>query len=284
MKRLISIALCLLLTLTLTVPASADTLPRVVDEADLLTENERSALEEKAVSLWDSCHLDVVIVTVDSTYGESVQTYADDYYDEHVYGYGSDYSGILLLLCMDTREWYISTCGEAIYIFTDYGLDRMGEEMLPYLADGYYFDAFDRWLDMIPEYCDAFSQGSPIDGYVAPDEYEPIGGDEIVHYLPDKQPNYVGRFLIALLIGILAAAVVVLVMRSKMNTAKYQKYAVDYIKTGTYQLNVQRDMFLYRRVTKTPRQQNTGSGGRGGGSSVHRSSGGRSHGGRGGRF
>lgn len=277
-RKILSFLMCFVLVLVISLTASGETLPRVVDEAGLLTESERATLEDKAVSLWDSCQLDVVILTVDTTYGESAQTYADDYYDEHPYGYGSDYSGILLLLCMDTREWYISTCGQAIYIFTDYGLEQMGQAMLPDLADGYYYDAFDKWLDLIPNYCDAFSQGSPIDGFVPPDAYEPEGGDEIVYYEKETEPNH----FISLLIGAVVAAIAVLVMRGSMNTARQQANAVDYVKSGSYQMQIQRDMFLYRQVSKTPRAQSNSSSG--GGSSVHRSSSGRSHGGRGGRF
>lgn len=284
MKKCLSILLCIALVFSLALCVSAVGRENVIDEAELLDWDEQDLLEKKADELWDSCRLDVAILTVDSTYGESVQTYADDYYDENDFGYGSDHSGILLLLCMDTREWYITTCGEAIYIFTDYGLEQMGNQMLPYLAQGSYYDAFDTWLDSIPEYYEAFLDGTPIDGYVAPDAYEPIGGDEIVHYQPDTKPNYFVRFLIALAIGAVVAGIAVLIMRSTMNTAKRQANAVDYIKAGSYQVNVHRDMFLYRQVTKTPKPDNSSSGSRGGGSSVHRSSGGASHGGRGGRF
>lgn len=284
MKKSLSILLCLVLLFSLALCVSAIGRENVIDKAELLDWDEQDLLEEKADELWDSCHLDVAILTVDSTYGESVQTYADDYYDENSFGYGSDNSGILLLLCMDTREWYITTCGEAIYIFTDYGLEQMGDQMLPYLAQGSYYDAFDVWLDSIPEYYEAFLDGAPIDGYVAPDAYEPIGGDEIIHYLPDVRPNYFANFLIALAIGAAVAGIAVLIMRSSMNTAKRQANAVDYIKAGSYQVNVHRDMFLYRQVTKTSKPDNSSHGSSGGGSSVHRSSSGASHGGRGGRF
>ena len=85
----------------------------------------------------------------------------------------------------------------------------------------------------------------------------------------------------SLIIGLIIAAMTVLVMRSKMNTAKMQKSAANYLKDGSFRLRQRSDMFLYSRVTRTARPKNTSSGG---GSSVHRSSGGISHGGRGGRF
>lgn len=276
-RRMISFLLCLLLLLGLLTCVSADTMPRVVDYSGLLTQNEAVRLEEKIDSLWDSCQLDVVIVTVDSLDGKTVQEYADEYYDENLYGYGDDYTGILLLLSMGTREWYISTCGEARYIFTDYGLELLGDTILPYLSDGAYYEAFDLWLDQIPNLCEAYRDGAPVDGYVPPDAYFPESGDEVIYYEKETTPNH----LISLLIGAVAALVAVLIMRSQMNTAKPQPHAVDYLKRDTYHLRTCRDLYLYSQVTKTRRSENNGSGG---GSSVHRSSGGRSHGGRGGKF
>lgn len=282
-RKVLCVFLCILLLCGTAVSASADTLPKVVDNAGLLTDSQLSALEEKAAALWDSCRLDVVIVTVNSLDGKSVQTYADDYYDDNGYGYGDDYSGILLLLAMETREWYISTCGEANYIFTDYGLDEMGQEMLPQLSSGDYSGAFDTWLELIPIYCERYDSGRPIDGYVGPDAYEPEGGDRIVHATPSQGTTFVSRILIAVVAGAVVALVVVLIMGSRMNTAKAQKYAGQYMRNGSYHLHTHRDMFLYSRVSRTRKQESSG-GSRGGGSSVHRSSGGRSHGGRGGRF
>ena len=278
MKRMISAALCLLLLISGIQTVSADTLPHVVDFADLISDWEQESLEETIASIRENCALDVVILTVNSLEGKSAQTYADDYYDENPYGYGDDRSGLLLLIAMDTREWYISTCGEAIYIFTDYGLEQMAENFLPDLSYGDYYGAFQRFLADIPEYHRLYELGSPIDGYAPPDAYEPEYGDEIV-YLPKQEPSPAMKFLIAFAIGIIVAAGAIAIMRSSMNTAKPQKNAVNYIQSGSYRLHTRRDMYLYSRVTKTAKPQNNGSGG----SSVHRSGGG-SHGGRGGKF
>ncbi len=277
MKKLCSFMLCLLLMLSLTIPAMADKMPRVVDYAGLLTQSEVDQLEEKIDSLSDSCQLDVVIVTVDDLEGKTVQEYADDYYDENPYGYGDDRTGILFLLSMGTREWYMSTCGEARYIFTDYGLELLGDTVVPYLSEGKYYEAFGLWLDQIPNLCEAYRNGRPVDGYVQPDDYYPDSGDEIIYYEKETKPNH----FISLVIGAIVALVVVLIMRSQMNTAKQQPHAVDYLKNDSYHLRTCRDLYLYSRVTKRPKSENKSSGG---GSSVHRSSGGRSHGGRGGRF
>lgn len=284
-RKLISLLLCLLMIglLPCVSMAAEQELPRVIDNADLLNSDEVARLTQQINDIRDTYEMDVVIVTTWDLGGKSVQSYADDYYDENGYGYGTDYTGVLLLIAMDTREWYISTCGEAIYALTDYSLDVLGEEMVYFLSGGEYYMAFENFLGSLPKYMIAYRQGNSVDGYAPPDAYYPEGGEEIIYYQPIREPNPVGNFLVALLIGIVVASVFVLIMRSQMNTAKYQKNAANYLKSGSYHLNTRHDLFLYSRVSKTPKPQNHG-GSRPGGSSVHRSGGGRSHGGRGGRF
>lgn len=281
-RKLFSLLLATLLILSIPVTAFATDpdAPWVVDNAGLLDSEEIHELNRQIQNLRSELELEIVIVTTYGTDGKGVQEYADDFYDRNGYGYGSDNSGILLLIDMESREWYMSTCGEAIYIFTDYGLDQLGEEILPWLSDGEYYRAFLAWLSALTPYVKAYQNGSPIEGYVPPDDYDSPYGDEIYYY-DDHVGVRVHPFPIALIVGLVAALITVLIMRSQMNTAKLQKSAANYLKDGSFHLRRRSDMFLYSRVTKTPRPKNNTSGG---GSSVHRSSGGVSHGGRGGRF
>lgn len=78
----------------------------------------------------------MIVVTVDSLNGKTVEEYADDYYDDNGYGYGENNSGILFLVAMDDREWNISTSGDAITAFTDAGLAYMGDQFVSDLSDG----------------------------------------------------------------------------------------------------------------------------------------------------
>jgi uncharacterized protein len=283
MKKLSSVILVLLLLLSLSLPVhgTEEPLDYVVDYAGLLTAEEEDILEQQIQQHKVALQLDIVIVTTYGTGSKNVQEYADDFYDQNGYGYGSDNSGILLLLDMEAREWYMSTCGDAIYIFTDYGLSLLGDEILPWLSSGEYYEAFDAWLGELPGFVTGFENGSPIDGYVQPDDYESPYGEEIYHY-DDHVGVRIKSFPIALVIGLVAALITILIMRSSMNTAKMQSGAVNYLKDDSFHLRQRCDMFLYSRVSRVAKPKNNTSGG--GGSSVHRSSGGVSHGGRGGRF
>ena len=62
----------------------------------------------------------------------------------------------------------------------------------------------------------------------------------------------------------------------KMKTAVENDYAANYMKPGSMNLTMSRDLFLYSRITKTEKPK--------GDSGTHTSSSGRTHGGRGGSF
>jgi len=245
-KRFFCLILCILLLGVLPLSASA-AWPYVVDEAGLLTADEKNELLESCMQFQMDTGMELVYVTVNSLGGKSAMAYADDYFDQH---YGEN--GILLLIAMDEREWHISTAGTAIEAFAEPDLMDMEDGLMKYLPDGRYADAFNQFLS------DA--------QYYATDE---------------GVSDFAASVLIALPIGAVIALIVLLIMRGMMNTKKPMHSAEDYLTEGTYRLTRSQDLFLYSNLTKTPRpQQNTS----GSGSGTHRSSSGRSHGGRGGKF
>lgn len=277
-RKLISLLLAVLICGGLAVNASAvSDLPLVADNAGLLTPQEVTALEDKALSLGTEYGMDIVILTADRLDGKRPQDYADDYYDTQ--GYGD--SGILFLLAMEEREWYISTCGDAIYALTDYGIQELGETVVPYLSEGEYYEGFDAYLNALPDYLEAYRDGAPVDGY-ADNSGDYYHGDreDVVYYQRETSPS----LLLSLVLGVAAGAVTVLIMRACMNTKRKQHSASDYLKPGSFHMRTHQDMFLYSNVSKVRRQENNNNHHGGGGSSVHTSSGGRSHGGGGGKF
>ena len=78
--------------------------------------------------------------------------YADDFYDYNGYGYGDSNDGLILIVVMDTSDWWISTCGKAIKTFTDAGIEYIGEQIVPYLSNGDYYGAFDKFADLCDEF------------------------------------------------------------------------------------------------------------------------------------
>ena len=114
-----------------------------------------------------------------------------------------------------------------------------------------------------------------------PGTYIPGSQDNGVYYEPTRYISwYMQKIGIAFIIGVIVAGIVLLVLRSQMNTARAQHGADSYMLKDTYQVNVQRDIFLYSQLQKVRKSENSS----GGGSSVHAGSSGRSHGGGHGKF
>lgn len=281
-RRFMLLILCLCLVSALSLNADASfydaegTVQYVVDQADLLTDQEHIYLEGIARELSNANGCDVLIAAVADMDGYTADEYAALLNSGH--WWDSEHA-VLFLLAMEEREWYIATFGNAIYIFTDYGINEIGESVVPWLSEGSYCDGFAAYLSMLPSYFNAWQDGFPIDNY----GYIPEARDEVVRYTPARERTVWSVLPLSLLIGIAAAGISLFAMRSSMNTKRRQHSAGDYLKSESYQLRIQQDIFLYSNLSKTRRQQNTGSS-HGGGSSIHKSSGGRSHGGRGGRF
>ena len=232
---------------------------RLVDNADLIFDYEEEQiiriLDEKSQKL----NFDIVVVTTNSTDGKSSMAYADDFFDYNGYGMGDNYDGALLLVNMGNREWYISTTGYGIEALSDNDIEEIGEEVASYLSYGAYAAAFENFADLV---------------------------EEEVNDERDAESLDVGEILIRLVIALVAGAglafIPVTVMKKKLDNVDAKKEASDYIRRDKIVMTEQRDMFLYRNIHRRAKPKDSGS--RSGGSSVHRGSSGRSHGGGGGRF
>ena len=256
MKRNITcILLFVLMLLPMNAAAAGD--PLVVDDAGLLTSDQVRELNALAERVSSGYGMDVAVLTVNSLGGKTARDFADDYYDSHNY----HYDGLILVLAIQDREWYISTSGSAIQAFTDYGIDQIGDLIVPYFSSGAYYEGFHAFVSEASEYMEAYKRGEPID-------------------LPERSMSSI--LLVSLLLGLVAAGVSVGIMCGNMNTKRRQYDAGEYVKDGSFSLPVRQDIFLYSNVTKTRRPESNSSGK--GGSSMHTSSSGRSHGGRGGKF
>jgi len=275
MKRMMILILCLLLVAPLSAHAAVfQDVQYVVDQADILTDQENIYLDNRAEAISDTWGVDVLIAAVETLDGETAENYAVSLTGERNW-WDTD-NAILFLLAMEEREWYIATFGDAIYIFDDYSLDQLGYGAADYFSEEKWYEGFSFYLeDMLPEYFEAARQNT----FIEDGNQDPGYRQEVAN--PPKPKSLLSVLPLSALIGLVAAVVTILIMRSAMNTKRSQHSAGDYLTQGSYHLHRHQDIFLYSNVSKTRRQQNNNSSG---GSSVHRSSGGGSHGGRGGKF
>ena len=247
----------------------ADLYYRMNDSADLLTEDEDNELEASLEELSVRQNFDVTIATIESLESvdyTSMEAYADDLYDFCQFGYGADRDGVLLLVSKGDRKLHISTCGYGITAFTDAGIQYLGEQMTPDMADGDYAAAFRTFIQWTDTYVTAAREGHPYDVDNMP--HEPLS----IMYLG-----------LALVIGLVTALIVTGVMKSQLKSVAPQQDATSYVRQGSMKLTNQRDLYLYRDVHRTERPKETSSNDSGG-SSTHTSSSGTTHGGGGGSF
>lgn len=240
--------------------------PRLVDEADLLTDDEETALLAKLDEISERQQFDVAVITVNSLGGKTPEAFADDYYDYNGYGYGENADGALLLISMEDRDWHITTCGYGITAITDAGLGYMKDQFLPDLSDGDYSGAFTTFAELCDSFVTQTKTGEPYD----------------VGNLPKGKlsPMFI---LIDLVLGLVIGYAIASVRKSKLKSVRNKVEALDYTVPGSMMLTDSRDIFLNKTVTtRTIHHESSSSGG--GSSSTHTSSSGRTHGGGGGKF
>ncbi len=217
---------------------------RLVDDGELLTAVQETALAEKLDELSEKHDLDFVIVTEKTLNGKDKVDFADDYYDYN--GYRAD--GVLLLCCPNENARHISTTGDAIDIFDEDAFDELVDEILPYFNRDDYNGGFLSFADTC-------------DGIITSARAFPWG-----------------LLVFALLIGAgLSWLIPMSSMKSALKSVRSQAAASDYVRAGSMNLTQNRDVFLYANVTRTAIPKERSSGG-GGGS--HVGSSGTSHGGR----
>ena len=257
-KRILSFMTILILCLGLAVPAFAEETegfaneyPRVIDNAELLSADERELLTSK---------LDEISTRL------TVSDYAERFYESHNYGYGPDKDGTILLISMEDHDWYMATYGYAITAFTDAGIQYIGEEMTGDLSDGDFAAAFDIFADECDNFITQAKTGEPYD----------------IDNEPQKPMSWIW-IPISLVAGIVLSLIVVGTMKSKLKTVRFQAAANNYVKAGSMNLTESRDIFLYNTMTKTKKEKNDSHSG-GGGSSTHTTSSGSTAGGGGGKF
>lgn len=280
-KKLFALLLALVLSLSCAVPAFAANIDcsRIVDGAELLTDDEVSTLSDILDEISTRQQMDVVVMTSDDLQGYDTATEcADELYDYCGYGFGEDKDGIMLFISMDDRDWAISTCGRAIDVFSEYDCDYIGNEIVPYLSDGEYAAAFERFARL----CDRFITNGGIDD-PNDDSYDDDYYDDYRDFtIPSERLSPVW-ILVSIGIGVLIAVLVVGIMRSKLKTVRFQAAASNYVKHGSMNITDSSDLFLYRTMSRTPRPKNNDNSSSGSGG-IHMSSSGTMHGGSSGKF
>ena len=236
-RKLISVLLILAFCFCLVLGVSADTGTDIYDEAALLTDGEEARLAEKLGDIGQAYDVQLVIVTVPSTEGADIDWYLESLYDGMGFGCGANYDGVLLLVCMDIREYRILSNGYAGVAIDTGDIGRIGNAIESDLSDGDYAAAFEEFADQCAYYLEGYRNGFPF--------------------------NFGRNLVISLVIGLVAGIAVALVLKGQLKSVRKQNRANNYVKADSMRLTVHRDLFLYRNVTRTRKESNNSSQGSG---------------------
>ncbi|MCL2184425.1 MAG: TPM domain-containing protein [Treponema sp.] len=238
---------------------------RIIDNASLLNINEKATLSGLIDTLSRTYNFDFIILTEKNIGSKTPMEYAADFFDNNGYGFGNNRDGCIFLQVTDSRDYWFSTSGRGIKIFTSSAEKKTESEMVKYLQAGDYYSAYYTILYYWEKFLELDAKG--------------------------RRYNFFHEWNILLVIiswalSFLIGLGVVSGWRKGMNTALMQTQASAYVVPGSLAFKVKDDKFLFSTVTKTKIQSNSNntiSSGGGGGRS-HTSSSGRSHGGGGGKY
>ena len=201
----------------------------VYDDANLLSDTEEAALTQKLADVSGIYSAQIVIATITSMDGGDIDSFVDYLYDSMGFGYGENHDGVLLLVCMDPREYRILSNGYAGTAIGPDQIDTLCDFMETYLPNGHYIAAFNSFADQCGEFLEYYQMGSPFK---------------------------VGKNLaISLIIGIIAGLIVAFILKGQLKSVRKQDQAHRYVKPGSMTVNIQYDIFLYRTVTRTQKQK-----------------------------
>ncbi len=245
MKKIVSLFAALLLTVFCVSICAASPYPYINDQADVLTEEQERALDEKLGSFSRENALDLVVVLasgIDTEYDR--MTFADDYYDYN--GYAED--GALLLVNLDALGCYtrgnswLSTAGSCIDRITPEDISDIGAELTPLLLNGSYYEAVSLFPDLVGNVLQAHRTG-----------------------------NLGIMGLIALVVGFIGAFAYTGKLKKQLKSVSDAANANSYVVDHSLTVTRGYDHFLYATITKTKKESKS--------SSSHTSSSGSSHGG-----
>lgn len=245
------------LMFALPVNAATSSNAKLVDEAELLSSEEFSEISAQLEAASESTDMDIVVITAPSFDGDSVQDCADLRYDND--GYAED--GILFYIAMEDRDYAFTTKGFGITAYTDAGLEYIEDHIMESLSAGNYTEAFTKYAEVCEQLGEQARNGEPYD----------------VEQPKKKKPIFL-YLILSIVLGCIYSAMSNGSKKAAHTSVHKESKAANYVTERN--LTTQRDIFLYKHVTRTKKEKSESKGG----STTHKSSNGQTHGGKSGKF
>ena len=241
----------------------AQVFPYILDNAGLLSENQRSSLEQKAAELTEKhgCGLYIVTVQDHTQFNYDEYEAAKGIFNYYELGEGSDHDGVLLLLSMANRRYALVGHGGNWLIEDEFLDDFRRNDWYGGFTD--YLKAGDTQLTKLENGEDITAGADIITG---PDgqEYHSYNAPGADAGLPTPV-----KLAIVIFVPLLIALIVCSVFKAQMKSAVEKTEARDYLVPHSMDLRVREDVFTHRTESRTRIETDSGHRGGGGGSSFH---------------
>ena len=234
---------------------SAPATPYVIDDARLLTIEQRQELNAYAEKITETYGMGIYIMSVEDfhNYGEEPQIFDVlwNYYHDNSLGYGADRQGMILMLSMAERDFATFFYGED----TEYAFNGFGQAQL----ENYFLDDFgsDDWYDGFMDFLTA-----------SEDFMAKAAAGEPVRDNPWSLAS------VFVLIALFVSFVVTRLLWMKMANVAAQKGAKRYQTAEGLVLTKQIDQFLTQTIRRRKIESSDSGSGRSGSSRAHTGGGG----------
>ena len=231
---LLFVAAIMLTVVILPASAATTTQPRLIDNADLLTDDQEKEISSMLTEYSEKQECDIVFLTepdlknADFSFNGTAVDYADEYYDTH--GYASDGVLVFITLADETgkRKVQFSCTGKCMKRLSDDEQNEIIDDVFTSLSNSDYYTAIKKMASEINE----------------------------------KLPVSLKWYMLPLAIGI-GFAIAMLIMssiRKKLKTVEMQHGAKNYVRAGSMNVTAARDTYLYSTVSRTAKPKNNSSG------------------------
>lgn len=253
--------LIIIFVLSISVVEASDSKQRVYDYANLLNREEVGELEKIAEKYSKKRETDFIILTTSDPKGKDVVEYMEDFYDDMALGYDRPHGNTAIItIDMKEREVYLAGFYKGEEYLSDYRLDLIRDKITPYLGNGDYYTAFEKFIKI---------------------------GYKYMGIRPNADPENILLNLWFQIIASLGIAGVVVGAMAYSSGGKITVSQGTYMDFSNSRVVNRRDNYLRTSVTKTRKPSNKNSSGGGGGGSFGgggTTSGGHSHSGSRGSF
>lgn len=144
-----------------TIPPKPKTETSVYDQADMLSDVEEKALEQKLIRYSDTTSTQIVVATIKSLQGEYIGLYAAEWAQEWGIGQKKEDNGIFVLVARDDRKIFIAPGYGVEDKLTDFTTKTIIDQIItPEFKNGNYYRGLDKGSTAIFEVLNGTFKGS----------------------------------------------------------------------------------------------------------------------------